>query len=154
MNALADNPPRWFGRAAAVPAVPPPENPLQEGLDQYESLRANYALVVAQFRETEDAARGLLIENAHHRQQITELRERNKFLEGYATALKTRLTLIKEAVIAVEAEAARYGINAVVVPHVDTNEEAADAAEGVAIIHRANDGITADRLPVNTLKKF
>jgi hypothetical protein len=146
---LMSEAPKFLRRSAPVPAAPPPGNPLQEGLERWEELRSNYMLVRDALHQTEANALELSIENDSLRREIENLRRDtdaeiaslkadNRWLESYATGLRTRLTVIKEAIIQTENEALKYADHAPRQPAQSTPEEAADAREAHDIIVRAN----------------
>lgn len=139
--------PTLLRRSSQMPAAPPPGNPLQEGLERYQELRNNYMMVTDELHQTQANALELSIENNSLREyidqiirdkdaQIAALKARNGYLEGYTYGIRTRVTLVRQAMEAIENEALKYAAHGI--PQQSTEEETADARAAIEMIERAN----------------
>lgn len=111
--------PRWLATAqrhAPPPAPPAGTNPIEAALDDYETLRANYANLVAQSLEDQALLRELghrneALEHTLHEDrqyfgtEMARLQKERDMLSAFAVQIITRMSTMVDIVEAIKQEA-------------------------------------------------
>jgi len=159
-----DRRPNWIrAMANRVPAELPPEpNPFDHAQQQWAELRSYAAQCADALRVADETGRALQLENDALRREldhirvymgdeIDQLRRENRLVTAYATNLRSRLTVIRESIVAAETEALQFAANEVRKPIAAVPDEDAQVAEIHDAIVRANSperrGVTG--MPIN-----
>jgi hypothetical protein len=128
------------------PSPPPLVNPFEEAIRQFRELRdfaerqAHYARkVAAENRQLLADNDGLGREVDRLLNLSAELAKDNRLIRAYATSVRTRLTVIREAIENADRESLQYAHNEATEPQPELpTEETAELAEVVEGIHRVN----------------
>lgn len=132
--------------ANRVPAELPPEpNPFDQAQQQWAELRSYAAQCADALRVADETGRALQLENDALRREldhirvymgdeIDQLRRENRLVTAYATNLRSRLTVIRESIVAAETEALQFAANEVRKPVAVVDDPSNDT---VAEIHDA-----------------
>lgn len=157
--------PVWF-RRPNLNDIPPPEpherDPMDEARDRWDELR-NYATQVADMlRVANETIQRLNVENdglraevdhvrAYTGEEIKALSRDNRLLRGYAQALRTRMTVIRENIEVAEKESLQYALQEADMPARHRGDDQQTDDDGARAVHDSIVRINADRMPVNQI---